>query len=379
MQSSFRHPVHIANRALQHCGARRIDIEEGFQEDSKSAQEVSACYDNLREAELRENTWKFAIRHAVLRPIETTSMLVTPVLWSAATTYLQGEIVQDAEYRLWVSVIAQNLNNTPANSYAWEPYFGSLVASEWDEDLEYRTGELVYIKDGDGGYTVFMARIDGTGEATPAAATDYSATRTYYKDELVNVAGTTYRSKVDLNLNNAPASSATQWGTYAGTEASIEWRVISATLSRALTAYPIGAGPSADSTTRNVFRLPSGFLAKAHQNPKQGSHSSLGAPTNDVYSDWDYDNDYLIATTAGPINFRFVGNATDVRQMDPLFCEGLACRIAVEVCEELTQSATKIQTIASAYKAFMSRAKQRNALEIGTEEQPLDDYIACRR
>ena len=72
------------------------------------------------------------------------------------------------------------------------------------------------------------------------------------------------------------------------------------------------------------------------------------------------------------------GNVHDVRRMDAMFCEGLACRVAIGVVESLTQSVSKKNSIAAEYKLFMSEARTVNAIEIGSEEPPLDDYIACR-
>ena len=81
---SFLTPIDIANRALQHVGASRIDPTLGFTEISKNAQEISFCYDKLRRAELRRNVWRFAIRSAVLRPIDTTTLMLVPALCSAS-------------------------------------------------------------------------------------------------------------------------------------------------------------------------------------------------------------------------------------------------------------------------------------------------------
>ena len=58
----FQNPVDIANRALQHCGAQRIDPTLGFTENSVNASECAFAYDKLRSAELQRNYWKFATK-----------------------------------------------------------------------------------------------------------------------------------------------------------------------------------------------------------------------------------------------------------------------------------------------------------------------------
>jgi hypothetical protein len=142
--------------------------------------------------------------------------------------------------------------------------------------------------------------------------------------------------------------------------------------------YPVNSGPVSQSLTRNVFRLPAGFLKKAPQDPTAGTMSWLGAPSNLAFEDWTYFGDYLVSMDSYPIVLRFVADVQDVATMDPMFCEGLACRIGFEICETLTQSNTKQQTIASTYKEFMNKAKRSNAIDMSATEPPLDDFIACR-
>lgn len=55
--------VEIANRALQKLGAKRIVT---LTEDSRNARAINAAFDTLREAELREHTWSFAVKRVAL-------------------------------------------------------------------------------------------------------------------------------------------------------------------------------------------------------------------------------------------------------------------------------------------------------------------------
>ena len=76
--------------------------------------------------------------------------------------------------------------------------------------------------------------------------------------------------------------------------------------------------------------------------------------------------------------YRFTADVQDVTKMDDMFCEGLACRIGLEVAEPLTQSGAKIGTISQEYKTFMSEARIVNGIETGPTEPPEDDYVTCR-
>ncbi len=155
---AFNSSLDIGNRGLQHCGAKRIS---SFSEISVAASEVSFAYDKLREAELQSNLWTFATKKAALRAIDINTMLLTPALWSASTTYYRGSIVSDENNNFWVSRIPSNLNNDPLLTNFWEPYFGPRAVPIYDYTgkTSYFAGELVYTTPGDGTYRVFVSLI----------------------------------------------------------------------------------------------------------------------------------------------------------------------------------------------------------------------------
>ena len=430
---SFLVPIDIANRALQHCGATRIDPALGFNEQSKNASETSFCYDKLREAELRRNVWRFAIRRAVLRSIDLTTMRLTPALWVSSTSYFVGSIVSDQTGQAWISNIQNNLNNQPESSTTWDEYFGPMTVMPWDSTTAYFSGELVYTAAGDGTYRVYLS-LQSANSDNPATATAWSATATYSKSQIVTYLSVAYMSLTDLNRNQQPnlapapfniltvyainalvgASDGTiykslangnvghdptlsptfwlnthtfnPWTTvFVGGTGSLKWLQIGGAefpfgvgITTLNIVYPIGAGPSSQSTTRNVFMLPSGFLRKAPTDPKAGSTSYLGAPWGLDYEDWNFEGNYITSSQVDPIMLRFVADTVDVARMDPMFCEMFAARIGLEVCEPLTQSSEKLKTIAGVYDKFGTEARTVNGIETGPEEPPIDDYLACR-
>ena len=63
--------VDIANRALQKLGARRI---VSLDEDSVNARAVKACFESVKEAELEEHPWSFAIKRAQLAASSTSPL-----------------------------------------------------------------------------------------------------------------------------------------------------------------------------------------------------------------------------------------------------------------------------------------------------------------
>lgn len=316
-------PTDVANRALQYVGASRIAVGALLTEDSKNASEIRACYDILRRAELRRNIWRFAIRTVALRPIAVaTSKLVAFGTWSSVTAYALNDIVTGPDGIVYQSRVTANTANTPAsNPTKWSLYFGSIVSQEF---------------------------VAGTA---------------YYAGELVTSSGILYISKISANMDTPPTAN---WMTMATVP----------TLSAPNFVYPLGVG--ADSVTSSAYRLPNGFLREAPQNPKNGAVSIMGDPIGNAYSDWSYESDYLISPSGGVILYRYVADLADTEAFDALFIEGFACRLAIAVCEPLTQSTTKAQAVASEYNKFMSEARTVNGIETGSVEPPLDNYLECR-
>lgn len=75
---------------------------------------------------------------------------------------------------------------------------------------------------------------------------------------------------------------------------------------------------------------------------------------------------------------RFIADIADVFLMDPMFCEGLACRIGFEVAEPLAQADNKKQQAGKQYTEFMTEARTVNAIETGSEEAAMDDWLSSR-
>lgn len=380
--AAFTSAVDVGNRALQHCGADRIS---SFSEDSKRASEVSFVYDKVRVAELQRNVWTFATRRASMRAVDTTTMMLSPAYWVASTTYYRGSIVADVLGNFWISNIVNNTGNDPLLTNYWEPYFGPLTVSLYSSTGTYGSGELVYTFAGDGTYRVYLSLQDANSDA-PATATPWSATATYWQDQIVTYSAVAYKSLVDLNLNQQPDTHPSQWtSTFVGGSGSLKWLEIGGAefpsgvaLVRPNIIYPLGAGPSSQSYSQNIYKLPAGFLRFAPQNPKVAV-PMLGGPTGNSYTDWQVENGYIVSSDAGPIRLRFVADVTDVSKMDAMFCEGLAARIGIEVAQPITQSDGRLQTIASMYKRFMDEARTINAIEAGYDDPPDDVYVSVRQ
>lgn len=318
--------IDICNRALQKLGSPKI---ASLTESTTRAQAVSACYDILRRYELRRNVWVFSIRTVAVRAVATTTRNVTFANWAIGSTYKINDVVTGSDGQVWISLAGSNTAHDPTTSVGfWSIYSGPLQANQWDSTTTYFAGELVYMN---GFTTVYMSTVSGN-----ALEPDTDVTGAW------------------ITMTGAPTIAAMNF------------------------IYPIGAGPSSDDETRNVYVVPNGFIRTAAQDPKAGSNSALGAPSGRRYNDWYFENNYFTSTDTGPIIFRFAADINGTAAFDPMFVEMLASRIAFETCEQITQSVSKQQVLGAEYKKFGNEARSVNGIEKGSEEPAEDDFISCR-
>lgn len=377
--AAFTSPEDIANRGLQHCGSKRI---VSLADTSRQAGEVNACYNKLRRAELRRNAWRFSVRRTALRPYTYTTQFITFPTWSAGAFGAGRVVTYPAAGTIWETRVSTS--TTPSNAAAsdWLNYFGPRTADVYQSDIEYFAGELVIV---------------------PAA---YAGGTTYAINSIVTDGGITYISLASGNIGHTPASSATYWAAWTTSTTFLGAPVYptgyaiyrsrvnanedavttgswvaqtSATVVDQPFFYPVSAGPVSQTNTQNVYIFPNGYLREAPQDPKNGGMHYLGAGTRGrQYTDWVEEAEFFITRDNTPIVYRFAADVEQVRLMDDLFCEGFGCRIGLEVCEPLTQSTEKLSVISKLYNTFMSEARAVNAIESGTVEAAVDDYLACR-
>ena len=347
--------VGIANLALQMVGQKAIT---DFSDNSKSAVEISTCYDMLRLAELRRNCWLFSVRRTPLRAIDTSTMFPVFAAWnnSPSPAYTPYDIVTSN------GTLYQNLtgvNDTPGiddDDANWQPYFGPMTIAAYDTtgSTAYRSTEFVYGLNGSNQTVVFMSLQDNNSEVPLFAQTVWSGANTYNQGDMVTGSDSnTYQSLLNDNLNNNPTTDSVYafW-----VPVNSSWKIMSTITVRSNNIiYPIGAGPSSFSGSRNVYVLPANYLRHAPQNPKASVYAPLGGPTGNLYTDWVLENGYLTSDFPGPILLRFGANIENAVQFDPMFSLGLASRIALQICEPLTQSEAKLQTISQEYKKFMEK------------------------
>lgn len=299
---------------------------------------------------------------------------VSPVIeWDAGQTYSIGNFVmfKGTEY---VSLTNNNTGNYPnaSGSTSWAALTGA---------------------------TSYMSLIDlNTGNNPASAPALWSSGTTYSSGQQVGGSdGVIYTSKSNSNLGNNPVTDGgTHWTNtgvlnpwttvFAQGAGNQQWlQVGGASFGAggvALTVpnivYPLGTGPASDLSTANIFHLPANFLRRAPEDPKAGAQSDMGAPTNLIADDWQFEGNFIVSRQSSPALLRFIADVQDVTKMDPMFCEALAADIGFATCETLTQSTEKRVVLQRIRDDAITQAGLQNGIEMGAEQDDMDDWLACR-
>jgi hypothetical protein len=101
------------------------------------------------------------------------------------------------------------------------------------------------------------------------------------------------------------------------------------------------------------------------------------------YLDWqieDHNGATAILTNEGTsLEVVYVKQITDPNLMVPTFRAALAARMAIQMCERITQSNTKMGTARDSYKEAINEARRTNALQRIADEAPEDTWVSARR
>lgn len=408
LNNSFKDSLDIANRACAHCGVPAIlSVDEA----SPRNKTLSDIYDKMRQFELRRNIWRFAKRKVHLRPLDVNSRRLDPQQWDSTATYLPGAIVAYENGDLWQTWVPENSGNEPSVSDAWEAYFGNVAVFLYDSTKSYEAGELVYKAATAGSFIVYLSLSNGNVNV-PDTTTAYDATVTYGIDDLAYYSGSQWRSVIAVNTGNTPADAPDDWVdtvTYAATNTAVgsdgyiyasvgsgnvgndpvtddgslwtkggpyAWTRVPTQQASSSKWLPLYAGlqmvgPDAtilnSGDDRNLFILPAGYLREARMQPK------VERPSDDREEYGDY-----LLTGQFDFNFAFIADITKVTRMDPMFCEMLGLRLAVESVQKLTQSDEKKKGIIQEYTQFGVEARIVNAIEVGYTEPDEDDFVTVR-
>jgi hypothetical protein len=116
------------------------------------------------------------------------------------------------------------------------------------------------------------------------------------------------------------------------------------------------------------YPLPTGCLRLLPPYPEQDFNSR----------DWIIEGRAIYTNDAAPLNIRYIDDIVDPNLMDVLFQRALSAAIALQICEELTQSNTKNERARAVYIDAIREARRTNGIEARPSEPPEDRWITAR-
>jgi len=139
----------------------------------------------------------------------------------------------------------------------------------------------------------------------------------------------------------------------------------------------------------NYFTLPGDFLDLAPPDmvfgvagggTLAGNQILAGTPiiTGSPILDWQIEGNKIATNQVAPLNVRYISSAVTESMFDACFDEAFSAALAMNTCEELTQSNSKLVAAKAAYDEAIEIAKKRNAFEGRPVQPPTDTFIISR-
>lgn len=127
-------------------------------------------------------------------------------------------------------------------------------------------------------------------------------------------------------------------------------------------------GTAPDWGKARAYTLPADFVRLADDYPEDNTNTK----------DWEIEGRKIYSDDTDPIYIRYIYDVTDPNEMDPLFRELFSIELADAVCEELTQSNSKKESLLAEKKEVLREARRINAIEKIASQFPEDTWITVR-
>jgi len=98
----------------------------------------------------------------------------------------------------------------------------------------------------------------------------------------------------------------------------------------------------------------------------------------DFNHDWTIERGFIVTADAAPLQIRYIADITDPTMYDAAFDEAFAAYLAVECCDEITQSNTKKKLVVDDADKQIKIAYRIGAIEKGPQEVVQDTWLDSR-
>lgn len=118
------------------------------------------------------------------------------------------------------------------------------------------------------------------------------------------------------------------------------------------------------------YQLPSDWLETVRVEASNGVLLSA--------NDYEHEGQYIMTNESTSLNLIYIYRVTDTTKFHMSFVEALACKLAIELCEPLTQSNTKIARLISQYDMAIDKARAVNAISQPPRDLVESTFISAR-
>lgn len=86
----------------------------------------------------------------------------------------------------------------------------------------------------------------------------------------------------------------------------------------------------------------------------------------------------ILTDLTAPLSVKYVANVTDASQFSPLFVQAVGCRLAMDLCQKLTNSGSLKEGIRADYKQILAAALRSDAIQKPPVQPPDNSWINSR-
>lgn len=105
---------------------------------------------------------------------------------------------------------------------------------------------------------------------------------------------------------------------------------------------------------------------------------SLEDYRNGPVADYSIEGNKILANFPAPLKVMYIRRVIDTTEWDAMFVEAFACRLAMEMAEDLTQSNTKRELAQAEYMAALRAAIRANSVEQPPQAMPDNEWLLSR-
>lgn len=95
-------------------------------------------------------------------------------------------------------------------------------------------------------------------------------------------------------------------------------------------------------------------------------------------SEYQVEGRLILTNYNAPLPIRYIARVDEPGLYDALFVEAFSCKLAMEACERITQSNTKLQAVQQQYMASIRAAVRADALENPPQALPDESWMLAR-